>query len=118
MSALAPPMALSLRVRARSFLWSCVSTPVNAALSLALALGLGYWLPGLADWALVEARWSGPAAVCRDTPGACWPFIAQRWPLILYGGYPEAERWRVDVLFGLVLAAGALLLSRRVKRKG
>jgi len=111
-------LGLGLRYRARSFLRSCISTPVNAVLSLGLALALAYWLVSLLEWALVHARWSGPAAACRDAPGACWYFIEQRWPLILYGGYPEGECWRVDVLFGLVLAAGALLLSRRVKYKG
>jgi len=110
--------APALGFRARSFLWSCVSTPANAALTLALALLAGYWLPGLLRWALVDARWAGHAAACRDASGACWSFIAQRWPLILYGSYPEPERWRVDVLFALVLVAGALLLSRRVRHKG
>ena len=118
MNAAAPPLALGFRLRARSFLWSCIATPANAALSLALVLALLYWLPGLLDWALTAARWSGPATACHDAPGACWSFIGQRWPLILYGGYPEPERWRVDILFGLVLVAGALLLSRRVKHKG
>jgi general L-amino acid transport system permease protein len=117
-SAPAPPIALGLHLRARGFLWSCISTPVNAALSFALALALLYWLPGLLEWTLVHARWSGPPTSCRGIPGACWTFIEQRLPLILYGVYPEAERWRVDVVFALVLVAGALLLSRRVKHKG
>jgi general L-amino acid transport system permease protein len=118
MSATLPPIAPSLGLRARSFLWSCIATPANAALSLALVLLLGYWLPGLLEWALVAARWSGPPAACHDAAGACWSFVGQRWGLILYGGYPEPERWRVDVMFALVLVAGALLLSRRVERKG
>ena len=118
MSVAAPPVVLSPPLRARSFLWSCVSTPVNAALTLAIVLAPLYWVPDLLAWALVEARWSGPPIGCHDAPGACWSFIGQRWPLILYGGYPEPERWRVDLLFALVLVAGALLLSRRVKRKG
>ncbi|MGH7125012.1 MAG: amino acid ABC transporter permease [Stellaceae bacterium] len=118
MSADAPPIALGFRLRARSFLWSCIATPVNAVLSLGIVLALLYALPSLIAWALVDARWSGPAVACHDARGACWPFIEQRWPLILYGGYPESERWRVDILFALVLVAGALLLSRRVRRKG
>src|SRR5262249_49086966 len=118
MSAAAPPTSRSLPHRAGGFFWSCISTPVNAALSLAIVLALLYWLPGLLDWALVDARWSGPPSACRESSGACWSFIGQRWPLILYGGYPEAERWRVDLLFGVVLAAGALLLSGRVRHKG
>ena len=118
MSVAAPPVALSFRLRARSFLWSCIATPLNAVLSLAIVLALLYWLPDLIAWVLVDARWSGPPAACHDAAGACWSFIAQRWPLILYGGYPQGERWRVDILFAIMLVAGALLLSRRVKRKG
>lgn len=118
MSARAAPSRSPLQVRASAFLWSCVSTPANAAMTLALVLLVAYWLPSLTDWALVQARWIGPRTACEDAAGACWIFIRARWSQILYGAYPEAERWRVDVLFGLVLIAGALLLSRRVPHKG
>ena len=35
--------------------------------------------------------------------GACWAFIQERLHLFVYGFYPEAERWRVDVSFVLLL---------------
>jgi len=118
MSALAAPTASRLGDRAIGFLWSCVSSPANVALTLVLALVAVYWLPSLVEWALVAAQWSGARAACEGADGACWTFIRARWPQIIYGAYPEPERWRVNILFGLVLAAGALLLSRRVRLKG
>ncbi|HXP73524.1 MAG TPA: hypothetical protein VN823_05210, partial [Stellaceae bacterium] len=75
MSVAARPIALGFRFRARSFLWSCIATPANAGLSLAIVLALLYWPPGILKWALVDARWSGPAAACHDESGACWSFI-------------------------------------------
>jgi general L-amino acid transport system permease protein len=117
-SVLAAPRAPRFALRASAFLWSCVSSPGNAVLTLTLALLIGYWLPDLIHWALIDARWSGPPAACDGVPAACWIFVEQRWPQLLYGGYPPSERWRVDILFAMVLLAGALLLSRRVRHKG
>jgi general L-amino acid transport system permease protein len=39
--------------------------------------------------------------------GACWPYIQAKLPQLIYGFYPETERWRVNVVF--VLAAVLLL---------
>jgi len=38
--------------------------------------------------------------------GACWPFIKAKLPQLMYGFYPELERWRVDLTYAL----GAILL--------
>jgi general L-amino acid transport system permease protein len=118
MSAVEAPLSPGFGTRAARFLWSCFSSPINIALSLALLALLAYALPGLLSWTLLHAHWSGGPAACDHVEGACWAFIRARWTQLVYGPYPEAERWRVDVLFALVLACGAALLSRRVKRKG
>ena len=31
--------------------------------------------------------------------GACWPFIEAKFGQFIYGRYPDAERWRVDLVF-------------------
>ena len=45
--------------------------------------------------------------------GACWPFIQAKFSQFIYGFYPEAERWRVDLTFAL---AGLLLLPLLIPR--
>src|SRR5205085_930584 len=39
--------------------------------------------------------------------GACWPFIWAKLPQLIYGFYPNPERWRVNLTF---LLAAALLV--------
>jgi general L-amino acid transport system permease protein len=62
---------------------------------------------------LTDAVWHGsertdclPETVGREV-GACWPFIAAKFDQLMYGFYPAAQRWRVNLLYGL----GALTLA-------
>lgn len=57
--------------------------------------------------------------VCRvPGAGACWAFIEKNLPFFTYTFYPQAERWRVDLM--LVLGAVLLvwLLWPGTRRKG
>ena len=87
------------------------NSPGNTILSL-LALGLiVLTVPGILDWTVFSANWSGGAEACRANPdAACWPFVTARWEQFLYGFYPRAERWRVNIVLG-ILAVGILLLA-------
>ena len=67
-----------------------------------------------AYWAVVDATvpWA-PAGACTGRSGACWPFILDKGPLILFGTYDHAERWRPALASLLLLAlAGATLFGR------
>lgn len=82
---------------------------------LALAV-LALW--PLLDWAVFDAYWTGTGrTACPDASGACWPFIAERIGQLIYGAYPDAARWRVNLglLTGVVLAC--LIMVPRVPRK-
>lgn len=106
--------------RLRAFLRSCVATPFNAVLTL-LVLALIAWLvPDLVKWSLIDAVWHGDSAkACEGHDAACWIFIRQRFGQILYGPYPIAERWRIDIVAALAVGAVALLvLLRRTKLPG
>ena len=84
------------------------SSPANSVATI-LILALILWLaPPLAEWATVNAVWSAPdGALCRThQDGACWAFVARKMGYLLYGSYPEDQRWRVD----LTEAIGALLI--------
>lgn len=61
----------------------------------------------LTDWMFIDAAFTGESRKdCRaDAGGACWAFIGNRFQLFVYGFYPEAERWRVDLSFVLLILA-------------
>lgn len=83
------------------------SSVFNSLLTvLAIAL-IAVTVPPFARWAVIDANWAGTArADCMDAIGACWVFIKVRFPLLMYGFFPEAERWRID-LTGLMFLGGA-----------
>jgi len=82
-------------------LWSTAVTVAGVALFATVA-------PRLAGWAVFDAVWAGETrnACAAGGGGACWPFIKVRLGTLLFGFYPEGERWRVALAFLLV----ALLL--------
>lgn len=89
------------------------STPLNGVLTL-LALWLaakGVW--AAFDWAVLSAVFAGSDGKACSGPGvgACWPFVTHKIGQFMYGRYPDAERWRVLVVYGLALGwIGALAL--------
>ncbi len=104
--------------RLRSFLWSCVSTPLNALLSLALVAWLAIALPGFVRWAVIDAVWRGGSGqACAGAVGACWPYIGLRASQILFGLYPAGEHWRAVLAGALGLAGVLVLLLPWLRRK-
>jgi len=78
----------------------------NAALTLGALALIAYAASGLIDFALVSAAPpQGDVNACRAREGACWPFIAAKLDQFVYGRYPQAERWRIDLAGGLLVAA-------------
>jgi general L-amino acid transport system permease protein len=92
---------------------------VGSFLSLAcLALIVAVLRPTL-DFLLFDAIWHGSGREdCLGTgAGACWPFIGAKLNLFLYGFYPRAEQWRVDLTAVLGAALLAPLLLPRLPYK-
>ncbi|MBI2969704.1 MAG: amino acid ABC transporter permease [Gammaproteobacteria bacterium] len=70
------------------------------------------------NWLVVDAFWSGQTpAHCPDVHAACWPFIRARLDQLMYGLYPEPERWRVNLGIALCALLSAPLFIRRVRHK-
>lgn len=85
------------------------SSPLNAALTLVGAWIIWLVVHAFFDWAIVRAVFVGADgnACTKEGAGACWPFIAAKLDLFIYGRYPDAERWRANLtmlLFVLGLA--------------
>ncbi|MBO1041162.1 amino acid ABC transporter permease [Brucella pituitosa] len=59
-------------------------------------------------WALIDAVWGAkPASACSNRGGACWPVIAEKGTLILFGRYPATELWR-PIIASVVLLGTAV----------
>jgi general L-amino acid transport system permease protein len=118
----APPLAPPLTsvgwlgwVRANLF-----GSAVSTVLTLLIILLLVVIVPPAIDFLFVDAVWSGlDREACLPTParpevGACWAYIGDRFAYTMYGSYPIAARWRVDLFFGLLRAGpGGCCGSRR-----
>jgi len=97
---------------------SLFSSPLNIALTLLAFYLLYKVVPPLFAWAFIKADWVGDSREACTSGGACWVFIYVRFKQFIYGFYPEAERWRVNLAFGLLVASIIPLLIERVPRKG
>lgn len=90
-----------------------LSSPFNIMLTVVSALLLWFTIVPALKFLIADAVWSGAdrSACLQENAGhvvgACWPFIQAKFDQFVYGFYPEAERWRVNLTFAL----GALLLA-------
>lgn len=91
----------------------------NAALTVAALAVVWLILVQFLDWALFNAVFTGEDGKACNAPGAgaCWPFVTHKLGLFMYGRYPEAERWRVDLTYVLALAGLVPLMIPRVPGK-
>lgn len=95
----------------RKNLFSSVS---NTILTL-LALYILYLIvPGVLNFTLFDAVWSGSDRLaCADInqggelpngwKAACWPYVGAYMKQFIYGRYPDAELWRVNIIFVMFL---------------
>jgi general L-amino acid transport system permease protein len=111
-----PPSSIGPIAWLRQNLFSSVA---NTALTL-LALWLVYRVVMAAlGWALFNAVWEGGdgSACGGEHAGACWPYVSAWFGQFMYGRYPAAERWRVDLTYALALAGLVPLMVPRVPGK-
>jgi len=86
--------------------------------------GLVLWLAWrILGFAVVNASWSGngrEACLAADgmAQGACWPFVTQKLGQWIYGFYPVAERWRINLCFAAFAAGLIPMLTPSVPYKG
>lgn len=72
----------------------------------------------LMNFALFDAVWTDPEGLkreaCLDSTGACWPFVYAKWKQFIYGRYPDAELWRVNIIYFLGAVGIAWLVIDRM----
>jgi general L-amino acid transport system permease protein len=86
------------------------ATPLDGLMTLVLAYLVWRAFVPLIDWMLLDATFRGTSRADCVSDGACWVFVKARFGQFMYGLYPPAERWRVD-LAGVILATSIALLS-------
>jgi general L-amino acid transport system permease protein len=89
------------------------SSPLNAALTFAALYVLWVALPPAIRWAFIDADWVGTTREACRREGACWVFIRVWFERLMYGLYPREEIWRINVGYGVLAVAGALLFVPR-----
>ena len=94
------------------------SSPLNTVLTLACVCLIVMAGVPLVNWLVLDAYWSGSTpADCPDKTAACWPFVRARFDQFMYGLYPQAERWRINLGLGLIILLAVPLLIPRVPAK-
>lgn len=68
-------------------------------------------IPPIIDWMFIDALWgAAPSDACRvEGVGACWPFVHEKWRLIVFGLYPYDEQWRPTI--AMIIAITLLIVS-------
>ena len=100
------------------------NSPTNILITIVCALLLWFIVVPALRFVLVDAVWTGTdrnACLPKnpgDMVGACWPFIQAKFSQFIYGFYPEAQRWRVNLTFILAAILLVPLLIPRLPAKG
>ena len=87
----------------------------NAVLSTCIILLVIFALPPLLNWFIFDANIAGDTKEACTGGGACWVYIKVWFNRFMYGMYPNAEQWRINITFIAVLifmAAGFFVPNR------
>jgi general L-amino acid transport system permease protein len=93
------------------------STWGNASLTILLAFIIYYVTSSLLDWGLLRATFAGRTRAGCTPAGACWPFISVHFAQFVYGHFPQAERWRVNIVFALLILTMAPVIVPGPRKK-
>lgn len=80
------------------------STPLNSAFTLLGIYVIYATMVPFLDWAIVRADWVGTDKTACVSGGACWAFVSARLDFFIYGFYPEADYWRLNLCLALFVA--------------
>lgn len=94
------------------------SSPFNSILTILVGLLLYFIVPALVGWVFTNAVWIGTVDDCRaNISGACWPIIPAKLNFFIYGFYPAEQRWRVNIVFAILIFCITWLVIDRTPQK-
>ncbi len=99
------------------------SSPLNTIMTLIGVYLVATTVPELIKFYFIDAVWTGADrdACLKDKVGreigACWAFVGDRYKYFIYGSYPIAERWRVNLVFALFAIGVVWMLWQRLPFK-
>jgi general L-amino acid transport system permease protein len=93
------------------------SSWLNAILTVFAALVIFATIPPLIEWAFIKADWVGDSRDACTSGGACWVFVGVRFNQFMYGLYPEAEYWRINLAAVLIIVLMIPLFIGRFRWK-
>jgi general L-amino acid transport system permease protein len=100
------------------------NSPTNILITILTVLLLWFTVIPSVKFLLIDAVWTGKdrtaclAESAGHPVGACWPYIQAKFSQFMYGFYPEAERWRANLVFILAAILLLPLLIPRLPAKG
>ena len=111
-----PPGTVGVYGWIRQNLFSSISNSLLTIISVVL---LYYLIDGIIGWFFLDAVFDADSKIaCRKIDdGACWAVITRRVGQFVYGFYPEAERWRIDITFLTMFVAFAPLLYPDIPKR-
>jgi general L-amino acid transport system permease protein len=84
------------------------SSNFNAILSLIVIFILLKYVPPTLNWTFFDANFLGSTKEDCTGGGACWVFVKVWFNRFMYGMYPNAEQWRINIsfliLFGSIIS--------------
>lgn len=98
-------------VERRSLISSLFGDVVSSAATVLITMSALTALPHFFAWAVTNGVWRGDGDGCRNA-GACWAFLRAKTPFILFGIYPEEERWRPLIVVGIFVVLTIWSLPR------
>jgi general L-amino acid transport system permease protein len=88
--------------------------PFNTLLTLLVGGLLVLVVPPFIEWAIINAQWGTGPEACRESDGACWSFIGEKFRLILFGLYPYSDQWRPLLAMLLFIGMVGVSTNRRL----
>ena len=80
----------------------------NAVLSLLIIFVIIKSIPPILSWFVIDASFAGDTKDVCTGSGACWTYIKVWMRRFMYGMYPNAEQWRINLSFIALILMGSV----------